>query len=92
MEPLIREKLADYYRAVEAGSHSPAARYRLEGYLQALIEQQLINRDRVVQLISSTYQEVFNGEPPLEPVTGEELQLPHRTPLAPVYKPGEEPS
>lgn len=86
-----RQLSALYEQAASTGEVAPAARYRLEGYAQALIAEGLVSRDAVMACVVRCYRDAQGAA--LEEAHGEtwpgedpsRVPVPWRAPRAPVW-------
>lgn len=63
VEIIAEQKLHDYFRRLEQGQDvSPANRFRLEGYLQALVDQGLLAEDWLSECIEKCLPEFMDRE------------------------------
>ena len=59
----VKQQLLIMWQQLAAGDDvAPARVYRLEGYMQALVQQQLAGRDELLRLCDACYREVY-GQP-----------------------------
>jgi hypothetical protein len=68
------------------GEVAPGVRFRLEGFLEAGLSLQLVERNELDALIQAAYKTHMGQEPTAVP--GDGLQLPVRWRRAPVYPSG----
>jgi len=83
----LEQQLKRYFEQLAKGQDvSPAQRYRLEGYLHACIDANLVEPEFLQRLMRDHAQNVFqsNGVELVTPESAPLWQLPYRVAIAPV--------
>ena len=83
----LAQRLDSLYRdQAELGEVAPGARLRLEGWIEAGLQLELVTREEVERLVADAWSRRRPGEvPPLLPDTDGGIALPVRWQRAPVY-------